>query len=361
MTLGDGVERGIRMLEFRTGSGLRFTVLIDRAFDVADCEYRGAAIGWHSAAGFRNPALHEYEGEHGLGFLRSFSGLLVTCGLDHILGQASQDAAHFHHPQRATVDSSIHGRVGFIPGQLAAYGEEWRGDECWLFCEGVVRQSAVFGEDLHLLRRIEARVGGSSFVIRDKVVNHGFYRTPHMLLYHINVGYPVLAEDSRYLAPILHSPWASHAARYRAQGVGYRRQGAPRVNFQEQVWEHWMAADADGLVPVALVNDAIGLGFLVESAKAELPCFYQWQSCHAGQYTMGIEPATNHVLGKPFAEARGELIWLEHGESRDYTVRFGVLDGADAIRAAERRIAAIAVQPDHDYPALSGQWDALPR
>jgi hypothetical protein len=47
MELGDGVERGIRLLEFRTGSGLRFTVLVDRAFDIADCEYRGAAIGWH--------------------------------------------------------------------------------------------------------------------------------------------------------------------------------------------------------------------------------------------------------------------------------------------------------------------------
>src|ERR1700733_6327861 len=85
MTLGDGLERGIRMLEFRTGSGLRFTVLVDRAFDIADCEYRGAAIGGHSPAGFRHPGLHEYEGEGGLAWLRSFSGLLVTCGLDHIL------------------------------------------------------------------------------------------------------------------------------------------------------------------------------------------------------------------------------------------------------------------------------------
>ncbi len=42
MTLGDGVERGVRMLEFRTGTGLRFTVLVDRALDIADCEYRGA-------------------------------------------------------------------------------------------------------------------------------------------------------------------------------------------------------------------------------------------------------------------------------------------------------------------------------
>ena len=48
MTLGDGVERGIRMLEFRTGSGLRFTALVDRALDIADCEYKGQAIGWHS-------------------------------------------------------------------------------------------------------------------------------------------------------------------------------------------------------------------------------------------------------------------------------------------------------------------------
>jgi hypothetical protein len=45
MTLGDGVERGIRLLEFRTGTGLRFTVLIDRCMDIADCEHRGRAIG----------------------------------------------------------------------------------------------------------------------------------------------------------------------------------------------------------------------------------------------------------------------------------------------------------------------------
>ena len=43
ISLEDGVERGTRMLEFRTGSGLRLTVLVDRAFDIADFEYRGVA------------------------------------------------------------------------------------------------------------------------------------------------------------------------------------------------------------------------------------------------------------------------------------------------------------------------------
>jgi hypothetical protein len=77
MTLADGVERDVRMLEFRTGSGLRFTVLVERAFDIADCEFKGQAIGWHSASGFRHPALHEYEGEQELAWARSFSGLLL--------------------------------------------------------------------------------------------------------------------------------------------------------------------------------------------------------------------------------------------------------------------------------------------
>jgi hypothetical protein len=359
MTLGDGVERGIRMLEFRTGSGLRFTVLVDRAFDIADCDYKGAAIGWHSPAGFRHPGLHEYEGERGLAWLRSFSGLLVTCGLDHMLSAQTEDAAHYHYPHRTAVDQSIHGRIGTIPGRLLGYGEEWRGDECFLYCEGLVQQSTVFGEDLHLIRRIEARVGASEFTLHDRVVNHGFYRTPHMLLYHISVGHPVLAEGSRYLAPITHTPWAAHAVQYTAQGIGYRVMPAPIVNFTEQVWQHAMAADAAGLVPVALVNDALGLGLLVETNRAEFPCQYEWQNFHAGHYTFGIEPSTNHVLGKPFAEARGELMWLEHGQERRYTTRFTVLDGAEAIGATGGRIAAIAAQPAEAYPEPSGVWEPI--
>ena len=261
MTLGDGVERGIRMLEFRTGTGFRFTVLVDRALDVADCEYRGAAIGWHSPSGFRHPGLHEYEGEGGFAFLRSFSGLFVTCGLDHILFMHSDTAEHYHYPHRKTVDSSIHGRIAFIPARLTGYGETWDGDECTLWCEGVVQQSTVFGEDLHLLRRIEAKVGANEFLLKDRVVSHGFYRTPHMFLYHINIGHPVLAEGSRYLAPIRQTVWAAHAGdEYRKENVGYRRLAAPQKNFREQVWQHEMAADTAGKVPVVLVNDAFDGG-----------------------------------------------------------------------------------------------------
>ncbi|TIU50345.1 MAG: DUF4432 family protein [Mesorhizobium sp.] len=360
MTLGDGVERGIRMLEFRTGSGLRFTVLVDRALDIADCDFKGQAIGWHSPSGFRHPGLHEYEGEGGLAWARSFSGLLVTCGLDHILGREDVPADSYNYPGRKTVLHSLHGRVGTIPARLTGYGERWDGDRCVLWAEGIVQQSAVFGEDLHLIRRIEADVGGNEIRLSDHVVNHGFNRTPHMYFYHVNISHPLLDEGSRYLAPIRDVVWAGHAGeRYAAQKVGYRTAPAPQPGFSEQVWQHEMAADANGEVPVAVVTDRIGLGLELVTRKDQLPCAYQWQNFQAGQYALGMEPSTHHVLGDLAARERGEMIWLEHGESRAYDAVFRVLDGAGEIAAAEARIAAIARQPEQDYPQPSGNFPRL--
>jgi len=360
MTLGDGLERGNRLLELRTGSGLIFSVLVDRALDIASCEYKGLAIGWHSPAGFRAPGLNDPDAEKGLGWLRSFSGLLSTCGLDHIFGPVSEDAGHFNYPYRKTVTYPIHGRISSVPARLTGYGEIWTGDECVLWCEGVVQQATVFGENLQLIRRIEADVGGNAIRLIDRVVNRGFSRTPHMMLYHIDVGYPLLGAGSRYLAPIREVVWASHAGdNYAKQGVGYRTLSDPKPNFVEQVWQHDMAPDADDRVTVALVNDALGLGFEVTSRKSQLPCQLEWQNLAAGMYTLGLEPATHHVLGKSAAHERGEMIWLEHGQERDYHLTLSVLDGAGEIAACEAKIASVQRQPKEDYPAPTGNFPKL--
>jgi hypothetical protein len=356
MTLEDGLERGIRMLEFRTGSGLRFTVLVDRAMDIADCDYRGYAVGWNSPAGFRHPGLHDYEGEGGLGWMRSFSGLMITCGLDHILFMYDAPGDNYVYSPRKQVKQSIHGRAGTIPARLTGYGERWENDGCTLWAEGIVSQGTVFGEHLELHRRIEVEVGSNEIRLSDRVVNRGFYRTPHMLCYHINLGYPVLDEGSRYLAPIRDVVWAAHAGEYERQGVGYRRMPAPQNPFHEQVWQHELGADAAGEVPVALVNDRLGLGVQITTRKDQFPCQFQWQNMQAGQYAMGIEPSTNHVLGQGAARERGELIWLEHGQERRYDTRFTILANAGEIAASEARIHAISGQPDEDYPAPSGRF-----
>jgi hypothetical protein len=360
MILADGVERDIRLLDFRTGTGLRFSVLVDRALDIADCEYRGAAIGWHSPAGFKHPGLHEYEGEGGLAWLRSLSGLIVTCGLDHILFMHGEPADHYVYKPRQNVHHSIHGRIGTLPARLTGYGETWDGDRCVLWCEGVVSQGTVFGEDLQLTRRIEADVGSNEIRLRDVVTNRGFYKTPHMFLYHINVGHPIVAKGARYVAPIEDVVWAAHAGpAYRTQRVGYRGFPGPQLNFHEQVWQHELRASADGSVPLAIINDDLKLGFQVTTRKEQFPCMFEWQNFQAGQYALGIEPSTNHVLGHAYAREKGELIWLDHGGSRAYDTTFRVLDGVAELAAAERRIAALAAQPSEEFPEPSGRHRPL--
>jgi hypothetical protein len=327
--------------------------------DLGEVSHNGRAIGWQSPTGFRNPGLHEPEGEQGLGWTRSFSGFLATCGLDHIMGPEEVPGENYNYPRRGTVQHGLHGRVGGIPARLTGYGERWEGDRCILWAEGVIVQAALFGEVLHLHRRIEADLGGNVIRLSDRVVNAGFQPTPHMMMYHVNLGYPVVDAGARYLAPIAEVVWASHAGGLAAQEVGYRTCPAPRIGFAEQVWQHDMLADNAGLVPVALVNDRIGLGLLVETRKDQMPCALQWQNFQAGHYVMGIEPATHHARGNLFARGRDEMIWLGAGEKRSYEATFSVLDGAGDIAVAEARIAAIAVQPAQDYPTPTGRFAPL--
>jgi hypothetical protein len=51
--------------------------------DIGTAEYKGRVWGGRSASRFRHPELHENADEGCLGWLRSFSGLQVTAGLDH--------------------------------------------------------------------------------------------------------------------------------------------------------------------------------------------------------------------------------------------------------------------------------------
>lgn len=357
--LSDGTERGIRMLEFRAGSGLRFTVLVDRAMDIAEVEWKGASLGWHGPSGLRHPALHEPEGEGGFGWARSFTGFLVTCGMDHVLGPEDVDASHYGYPGVKTKRHGLHGRIANIPARLTGYGEQWEGDRCILWAEGRVRQATTFGENLVLTRRIEVDLGGHEIRLTDRVTNEGYAPTPHMFFYHVNLGAPLLDEGARYVAPITDVVWAAHAARYRDQNTGYALIPAPQDRFVEQVWQHEAAADAKGEVPVALMNDRLGLGLQVTTRKDQFPCQYEWQHLQAGAYALGIEPSTHHVLGDNAARERGEMIWLKAGEHRAYDARFTVLDGAKALTEAEARIRAIAAQPEDPYPAPSGIYRPL--
>jgi hypothetical protein len=122
VTLGDGQGRGVRVLEFRTGTGFAFDVLVDRGFDVGRCELGGRPLSWLSGAGVVAPWYYEPDD---WGWFRAWGGgMVVTCGLDHTLVPGEDTAEHFNQPHiRKTVRYGLHGRVGGLPARLGGYGE----------------------------------------------------------------------------------------------------------------------------------------------------------------------------------------------------------------------------------------------
>jgi hypothetical protein len=333
VTLGEGIARGVRVLEFTSGSGFEFDVLVDRAFDIGRCSFKGRSLTWLSSTGVVGPW---YAEPLGLGWFRSWGGgMVVTCGLDHTLVGGRDSAAHFHQELLPEIEYGLHGRVGMLPGRLVGYGEAWNGDDCVLWAEGVVRQAAVFAEVLELRRRIEVTLGSSCLRISDRVVNVGYEPTTHMYLYHVNVGYPVLDEGARLVIP---APPVTSSGE---PGPGdYRRMTAPQAHATEQCFEHAVNAEPDGTVPVALVNDALGLGVYELYDRRAMPFYTLWRMLGEGIYGVALEPTTNRDAGRFDAKGRDELQWLEPGEHRDYRLEVGALDGPAEIAAFSDRVAA---------------------
>src|SRR5215468_7231773 len=82
---------GVRVLEFRTGTGFAFDVLVDRSFDVGRCELGGRPLSWLSGAGVVGPWYYEPDD---WGWFRAWGGgMVVSCGLDHTLAPDEDTAA----------------------------------------------------------------------------------------------------------------------------------------------------------------------------------------------------------------------------------------------------------------------------
>ncbi len=321
--LGDGFERGVRVADFRTGSGLTFTTLVDRGLDIGWANFNGASLTWRSSTGAVGPAYYEPEG---LGWLRGFhGGLLNTCGLTY-MGAPGEDEGR---------PLGLHGRASYIPATHVAYGGDWRGDEYELWLTGQVRETSVFGENLVLRRRIKAYLGQSRLLIEDSVTNEGFQPAPHMQLYHINFGFPVVSAETELLAASVEVEPRDAAA---APGLGqHTRFQAPTAAYQEQVFYHTLKAAADGYAQAALVNRAFnkgqGLGGYVRFRPEQLPWLIQWKMMGQGTYVCGLEPATHWAGGRAQERAAGRLHLLAPGESRHYQLEIGVLASVAEIEA----------------------------
>jgi len=325
----DGKGRGVRAADFRTGTGFRFSVLADRGLDISHAEYRGRPVAWISPTEEAAPA---YFQPGGLGFLRTFyAGLLTTCGLTYC-GAPCEDEGE---------PLGLHGRISHIPAYDLAIDQRWEGDEYHMSLSGKLREAAVFQENVELRRSISVRLGESRLFVKDEIENLGYKETPFMLLYHINLGFPVVDEGARIVSPTAAAePRDAEAEKGKDE---YASLPAPVPGYAEQVFYHEMKPDSEGLVHAAIVNDAFAggpFGAYVTYPKSELPRFIEWKMVGEGEYVVGMEPANCLVAGRAAEREAGTLQFLEPGEVRQVTLEIGVLDGEEAVKELEAKVTS---------------------
>jgi hypothetical protein len=263
--LREGAEDGVRGLAFDTGGGLAFWALDGRCLDIATLSWRGMPCAWQGAMGFRSPALHDAESEGGTGFHRSFSGLLVTCGLDRT--------------RQPVPGGPLHGRLPFTPARLTGWGESWEGGEPLLFCEGEVIQAASQGESWRLRRRIEAPIGGGTIRLTDTVDNRTATTRSQHILYHFNFGFPLLRQGSEVLLDGL-SILEPHRG-VEAEGVASVRCHAARAE----------RSVAELRSPAGPAGPAITLRLAF--ATDTLPWLQTWHQPRPGMHVLGLEPCNS--------------------------------------------------------------------
>jgi len=329
--LVNGSERGVRALKFNTGSGLEFLVVADRALDIAAARYRDIPLDWLSPTGLVAPAFYD---SLDLGWLWSMGGgLLVTCGLTHA-GPPELDGDE---------ELGLHGRIANSAGRNVAFGTDWDGDDFMIWASGEVRESRLFGPNLVLKRMITCRLGESKIWLKDVVENCGFESSPLMVLYHCNIGFPLVNSGSELLAVVNDVEPRDKAA---ARGVDeFDRFSEPLPGYDEQVFFIDHDTDAQGRVHVALVNRQFannqGLGIYLSYLKGELGQYTEWKMMGQGAYVVGMEPGNCRPEGRTQARRRGVLEMLPPGESRTFHLEIGVMADNHEIHAFENRFLGL--------------------
>jgi hypothetical protein len=200
----------------------------------------------------------------------------------------------------------------------------WDGDEYILEISGRTRQTALFLENLVLQRRITTALGSNCLHIEDVVVNDGFAPAPHMLLYHFNLGFPLVSEHTR-LQLRAEETWPRDKAA-EVEPTDWACFQKPTPGYQEQVFIHRPRTGQDGKATVELDNPQLGVGLRWTYDATTLPYLMEWKMMGEGAYVVGIEPANCDGLGgRRSTRETGELPIIEPGESRHYSIELEVI------------------------------------
>ncbi len=304
VTLAKGKGKGMTLLQIRNGKGLEITLSPDRCLDISRLSLKGDNMGFFAPCGYVAP---QYYDGVGAGFLKSFTaGFMTTCGLTAVGSPCTDNGEVL----------PLHGNIGNTPCSNYGYWET----EAEIVVSGTITDASLFGHSHEMKREYRISKTENRFSFSDTVTNIGNTLAPCMILYHMNMGYPLLSENAQLFFPASDAiPRDGHAAELFETRL---QSEVPQAGYQECCYYYDIIPQGN-LAKVGIYNPDISKGLQIRYDKTSLPFFTQWKMMGQNEYVMGLEPGNCTPDGRDVMRKNGTLIELKKGES--YTTAVEVL------------------------------------
>ncbi len=294
-----GKGDGMRMYHVSNGLGMEMDISPDRCGDITRLRFKGINMSYMSPCGYAAPAYYDKTGSN---WLQSFTaGFLTTCGLQAV-GSPCVDEGE---------ELPLHGSIANLPCEHSY----WEEDEKAIRIHCTTKDQVLFGRKLVLERVLEISKTENKFSIQDTICNEGDKKEPMEILYHMNMGYPLLDEDSVITIPsVAVKARDAHAEKDIQNWMNMEK---PQSGYQERCYYHTFA-DENG--QASIYQPKLGVGLEISYNAKELDGFVEWKMMGVRDYVLGLECGNCYPDGRDVMRKTGMLKFLEAGETVQYTV-----------------------------------------
>ncbi|QEG02705.1 hypothetical protein Mal15_68260 [Stieleria maiorica] len=327
-----GRADGVEIIRIDTGAVV-VNVLPSRGMGIWSIESDTGHFGWHSPVdGPVHPSLVPIHDPSGLGWLEGFDELVVRCGLE------SNGAPE--HDENGKLVYPLHGRIANLPADgLQVEFDEVSGR---LELIGDLRESRLFFSNFRLNSRIRVHAGSPSVQILDDVTNDRSTPATLQMLYHINVGRPVLEKGSKLLLPI--EELAPKDKLSAGEIESFNEFGGPQSGYVERVYFAKLRGDETNLTTAMLQNADASQALAVTYGTKTLPRFVLWKNTAdtADGYVTGLEPATNFPNQRSFEAAHDRVVEVQPEQTVCFRVTIDPLSDPESVAEMAERIEKLA-------------------
>lgn len=298
-----GKGDGMRLLEVNNGKGIELTITPDRACDISRLRFQGINLSYLSPCGYVAPA---YYDDKEAGWLKSFTaGFLTTCGLNAV-GSPCVDEGE---------ELPLHGTLANIPSEQVYWIEE----DNALVIRAVIKDEGIFTRKFRLFREIRVSLLENEFTIFDTIENTGDTVQPIEILYHMNMGYPLLDEDSIVEIPSSEVvPRDAHAAE---DLENWMHMIKPQAGYVERCYYHKFESRSCEGGYASIYQPKNGQKLEIIFDEKNLDGFVEWKMMGIRDYVLGLECGNCYPDGRDVMRKTGMLKYIAPGEKKEYRVK----------------------------------------